>query len=285
MKRIKITKQKIIRYVVMLIALSVFSYSAYQLTLIYLDSKASKDVYSEISDMFMKQPESNGETQTNSEGEPVTLNNSSMGAVFVWDYDLMLSYNNEAKGYIRQKNGEYIDNPIMQHADNEYYLDHLPDNSYNKSGSIFIDYRIEEGLEAKNCIVYGHRMGSRTDFNIFGSLIWYISKSGYAKDNPDMDIYIGYDHYKYYVFAAYETSSLGSDTYQYQFSDDEAFLDYIAKCREKSTYDFPSAGEITAEDTIITLSTCTINDENKRSIVQLVRREKIDDSVKASDSE
>ncbi len=286
MKQKKITKQTIIRYVVMLMALGVFSYSAYQLTLIYIDSEASKDVYSEISNMFMKQPETVEENQTNSSGEPITLNNSSMGAVFAWDYDLMLSYNNEAKGYMRQNNGEYIDNPIMQHADNDYYLDHLPDNKYNQTGSIFIDYRMENGLEEKNCIIYGHCMGTRTNHNMFGSLVWYVSRAQYAKDNPDMDIYIGYDHYKYYVFAAYETPSIGSDTYQYQFSSDETFLEYVNKCIEKSKFKYPLAGEIKAEDKIITLSTCTANDDkSKRSIVQLVRREKIDDSAKTSEDD
>lgn len=274
--------QRIVRYVVMLIALCVFGYSAYELTIIYMDSKDSIDINKDISDMFMKEAtevatDENGEAQTDASGEKITISNATTGVQFVWDYDLLLSYNQEAKGYIRQGEGDYIDNPILQHSDNEYYLNHLPNNSYNSSGSIFIDYRISEGLQAKNCIVYGHRMGSRTNYNIFGSLIWYISRAGYAEQNPTMDIYIADEHYKYYVFACYETDSVGSDTYQYQFESDEAFLEYVSMCKAKSTHQFSQAGEIAADDKIITLSTCTIDDKNKRTIVQLVRREKIDD--------
>lgn len=271
-------KQAIVRYTVMIVALCVFGYAAYELTLIHLDSSQSMEINNDISNMFMvggSETQENGEPQTNEDGEKITMSNSSTGAKFVWDFDLLLSYNSEAKGYIRQGSGEYIDNPILQHSDNDYYLNHLPNNTYNSSGSIFVDYRIEEGLEAKNPIVYGHRMGQRTNFNIFGSLIWYISKNGYAKANPTMDIYIGEKHYKYYVFACYETPSTGSDTYQYSFSSDEEFLDYVARCLEKSTYKFTEAGEITAEDKIITLSTCTLNDANLRTIVQLVQREEI----------
>jgi len=40
-------KQKIIRYAVMIVALGVFIYSAYQLTLIYIESKESMEVYDE----------------------------------------------------------------------------------------------------------------------------------------------------------------------------------------------------------------------------------------------
>ncbi len=273
-------KQLIVRYVVMFAALCVFGYASYELTLIYLDSQDSKEINNEISNMFMVEETSedeSGESQTDGNGETITMSNSSTGAKFVWDFELLLSYNSEAKGYIRQEDGEYIDNPILQHSDNEYYLDHLPNNTYNSSGSIFVDYRIEEGLEAKNPIVYGHRMGGRTNYNIFGSLIWYISKDGYAEAHPDMDIYIGEKHYKYYVFACYETASEGSDTYQYSFASDESFMEYVNKCLEKSVHDFPKAGEITAEDKIITLSTCTIDDKSKRTIVQLVQREEIKD--------
>ncbi len=273
-------KQAIVRYVVMFAALCVFGYAAYELTLIYLDSEQSLDVNSEISDMFIQQYSENGETaepQTDAQGQVIAMENVSSGTKFVFDFDLLLSYNVEAKGYIRQGDGEYIDNPILQHWDNDYYLDHLPNNNYSSVGSIFVDYRIEEGLEAKNPIVYGHCMGTRVNNSMFGSLVWYISREGYAEANPTMDIYIGNKHYKYYVFACYETPSEGSDTYQYSFASDESFMEYVAKCLEKSVKDFPQAGEITATDKIITLSTCTVSDDTKRTIVQLVQREVIED--------
>ena len=46
-------KQKIIRYAVMIVALGVFIYSAYQLTLIYIESKESMEVYDEVKNMFI----------------------------------------------------------------------------------------------------------------------------------------------------------------------------------------------------------------------------------------
>lgn len=274
--------KNIIRYIVMAIELCVFGYAAYELTLIRLESVQAQDIKSEISNLFTQEPDNSGqgEGETNAEGQVISMNNAGNGVKFKYDYNLLLSYNKAALGYIRQEDGDYIDNPILIHSDNDYYLNHLPNHVKSSVGSIYVDYHIEEGLNAKNPIVYGHCMGTRVNNIMFGSLPWYITKNGYSKEHPTMDIYIADKHYKYYVFACYYTESEGSDTYQYQFADDESFLEYIAKCKQKSVKDFPEAGEIKAEDNIITLSTCTLNnDDSKRTIVQLVRREEVDDNA------
>lgn len=259
-------------------------YSSYRLTLIYIESKESMGVYDEVKNMFMTD-DGNGEVQTDEKG--MTIANSSSGGKFTWDYEKMLAYNQEALGYIRQDNGDYIDNPILQHSDNDYYLNHLADNQVSSVGSIFVDYRIEEGLEARNAIIYGHNMGRRVNNIMFGSLNWYHycdSDPEYYKNHPTFDVYVGYKHYKYYIFATYKTQASGSDTYTYSFESDEAFLSYIEQCKKKSKHTYELAGEITAQDKIITLSTCTASDE-ERMIVQAVRREQIDDVPNVPDEE
>lgn len=271
-------KRNIIRYIIMFVALFTFGYASYELTLIYIESKESMDLKKDVTDMFIQEVPEEVATEINGEGEAVTLNNSSGGTKFVWDFNKLLAYNSEAKGYIRQGDGEYIDNPILQHSDNDYYLKHLPNNSYSSVGSIFIDYRISEGLEAKNCIIYGHMMSSRVNSIMFGSLKWYFSDRYYGEENPTMDIYIGPDHYRYYVFAVYKTEAEGGVTYQYGFENDEQFMEYVNTALARSKYQFPQAGEILPTDKIVTLSTCTPEDDkSKRLIVQLVRREKVDD--------
>ena len=82
-------------------------------------------------------------------------------------------------------------------------------------------------------------------------------------------------HYKYYVFAAYKTEAEGGWTYTYSFEDDAAFVNYVNECKARSKYVFDQAGEITAEDKIITLSTCTGN-ESTRYVVQGKRVDTID---------
>ena len=260
----------------MIVALGVFMYSAYRLTLIYIESKESMEVFDEVKNMFISDEPVN-EEMTDEQG--VVISNNTGGSQFIWDYEKMISYNSDAVGYIRQDNGDYIDNPILQHSDNDYYLNHLPNNQVSSVGSIFVDYRITEGLEARNCIIYGHNMGKRVNNIMFGSLNWYYycdDDPEYYKNHPTLDVYVGYKHYKYYIFAAYKTEAEGGWTYTYSFENDETFQKYVNDCKERSIHNFTEAGEITAEDKIITLSTCCETDE-KRMIVQAVRREEIND--------
>ena len=234
------------------------------------------EVFDEVKNMFISDEPVN-EEMTDEQG--VVISNNTGGSQFIWDYEKMISYNSDAVGYIRQDNGDYIDNPILQHSDNDYYLNHLPNNQVSSVGSIFVDYRITEGLEARNCIIYGHNMGKRVNNIMFGSLNWYYycdDDPEYYKNHPTLDVYVGYKHYKYYIFAAYKTEAEGGWTYTYSFENDETFQKYVNDCKERSIHNFTEAGEITAEDKIITLSTCCETDE-KRMIVQAVRREEIND--------
>jgi sortase B len=107
---------------------------------------------------------------------------------------------------------------------------------------------------------------------MFGSLIKYSNKS-YFKEHATFDVYIGETGYRYYVFATYETDEIG-DTYSYNFETDEEFENYIKISIAKREYD-TGIDNLTKDDKIITLSTCTRGNDTKRYIVQMVRREKL----------
>ena len=277
-KKIKNLTYNLTRYAVMIFALFIFGYAAYELTVIYVESKEATENTSRTKEMFLVDFDSLGsdfEMPTNAEGETVELVNKGDGKLFVFDYEKMLEYNSDSKGYIRQDNGEYIDNPILQTKDNDYYLTHLADHKKSSVGAIFIDYRIADGLNAKNCIIYGHNMGSRVDHAMFGSLNWYYYKTGYYKEHTTFDIWIENTRYRYYVYAVFKTDAVGSDVFTYEFENDETFMAYVDKCKKQSKYYFKEAPEVTKDSSIITLVTCT-HEEEKRLIVQLVRGEEID---------
>lgn len=268
----------IARYAVMAIALCIFAYAAYELTLIYVESKEATVNAETTKEMFIVDADSledDYEAPTANNGEPIELVNQGDGKLFVFDFEKMLEYNSDSKGYIRQDNGEYIDNPILQSKDNDYYLTHLANHKKSSVGAIFIDYRITDGLNAKNCIIYGHNMGTRVDNIMFGSLNWYYNKTGYYKEHPTFDIWIENTRYRYYVYAIFKTDAVGSDTFTYEFESDEAFMAYVNNCKKQSKYQFKEAPEITKDSNIVTLVTCT-SAEEKRMIVQLVRGEELD---------
>lgn len=254
-----------IRRIIMLGALCIFTYSSYELTNIYLDYKDGDDAYENMEEMFEIPNIEAGEEETDIYGNKIV--NSKDQAVWQYDFEALQNMNTDAVGWIKQ--GNIISYPIVAGTDNSYYLTHNAAHAENKAGAIFVDYRIEGGMEADNCIIYGHNMLNNS---MFGSLIKYSQKS-YYKEHPSFDIYIGSTGYRYYVFATYETDEIG-DTYTYNFANDEEFQKYIDLSMSKREYE-TDIKTVTTEDKIITLSTCTRGNDTKRYIVQLVRGEKI----------
>ncbi len=268
----------IVRCAVMFIALCAFGYAAYELTLIYVESAEGEALKSDTADMFLvdvSDLRENYEGTTGEDSGSISFENEGDGQIFVYDHQTMLKYNSDAKGYIRQDNGEYIDNPILQTTDNEYYLTHLANHRKSAIGAIYIDSLVDEGLNAKNCIIHGHNIGDRAGRIMFGSLNWYYNKTGYYKEHPTFDIWIEDTHYRYYVFAIHKIDTSDNWVYRYRFDTDEQFMEYIQRCLKASKYKFTEAPEITEDSNIITLSTCT-HTETMRMIVQLVRGEELD---------
>lgn len=275
-KKRKLTWFLVFRAVAMLAALCCFTYATYELTLIYIEAQENKASNNAAIDVLTVNVEDDGKEYYNAKGEKIQFENSGTGVAFVWNLEKIKMYNPDAKGYIKQGEGKYIDNPVVQYSDNDYYLHHRSDNSPSGCGAIFIDYRIPEGLNAKNCILYAHNVKAWANFIMFGSLNFYYGDPEYGKENPTMDIYVDDHHYVYYVYSCFRTSAVNSPVYTYEFEDDDEFMEYVESCKSQSSYEFPDAPEVTPESNILTLSTCTL-DHEVRMIVQLVRGEEIFD--------
>ena len=256
-------RKKYLTSLIFIILIIIFLYSAYHLINIFIGYKEGDDAYDDINIVFQS-PDTHDENNIieNPKGEEKQPREE-----WTWNFPKMLEINKDTKGWIKQ--GNKLSYPVLQTKDNNYYLTHLPNGKGNKAGSLFIDYRISQGLEDRHSIIYGHNMKNKS---MFGSLIGYYKES-YYKNNKTFDIYIKEKHYIYEVFAAYETPEV-SDTYSYGFANDEVFNEYLIKSRKKSIYN-TEFRELTSVDKIITLSTCTEDDDTKRFVVQIVRKEEV----------
>mgnify|MGYP002562952260 CR=1 FL=1 len=78
------------------------------------------------------------------------------------DWKKLQAVNPETKGWLFSR-GTELSYPVVQGADNEYYLNHLFDGTENSSGCLFIDSGWEEGKH-RNCVIYGHHMKNGTMF-------------------------------------------------------------------------------------------------------------------------
>lgn len=166
------------------------------------------------------------------------------------DFSKLLEENNNTVGWIKV-NGTKIDYPVVQTTDNDYYLTHSFDNSYNKSGWIYLDYRNDLNNLTYNNIIYGH---GRKDYTMFGSLREVLKDDWYNdKKNHIVKLSTPKENTIWQVFSVY---SIPSETYYIKtyFKDKKTFKDFLDIITERSKFDFLT--EVNINDKILTLSTC-----------------------------
>ena len=280
------------------IALAVFLYCGYRLIIIFLEYKMGTDEYASLEQQYIADDWGTAEQQTESmsadaEGsgqagsikhaselyipdEPETeieketeLVEDEKGNVTVKyypvmrnpvDFEQLKEVNEDIIGWIRV-NALGISYPIVQGEDNDYYLHRTFEGVENFAGCIFMEYQNNPDMTDKNTIIYGHNMKNGS---MFGKLKNFRETETY-ESNPYFWVYTPDKVYRYDIFSCAEVDVFG-DTYQIRFSDDEAFMKFVDNAQARSVAD-GSWVEVTEEDTVMTLSTCTGNDAT-RFVVQ-----------------
>lgn len=172
------------------------------------------------------------------------------------DFKELKKINNNTKGWI-QVNGTTINYPFVQVDNNDYYLTHSFDKSYNEAGWVFLDYRNNINSLDKNTILYGH---GRLNKTMFGSLKNIIKSDWYKnKDNYVIKMSTENENTLWQVFSVYRIPTT-NDYLKIKFDDDKEYTEFLNKLKKRSTFDFKV--DLTKDDKIITLSTC-YNDSDK----------------------
>lgn len=148
-----------------------------------------------------------------------------------------------------------INYPVTQADDNEYYLRHLYDGTYNKTGCLFADYENQEDFSDRNTIIYGHNM---RDGSMFAALNEYDEQS-YFDGHPQMYLATPGGGYVVEIFTAFvaKPSESGSDTspWRLSFKDDGAYTTWLSEMAGRSVIETDVT--VTSSDKVLTLSTCT----------------------------
>ena len=158
-----------------------------------------------------------------------------------------------------------ISYPVLQGDDNDLYLNHTWNLKSNSVGAIFMDYRNSRDLSDFNTVIYGHNM---RDDSMFGELHLFRTPEFFAS-HPSVYLVDENGCHKYDIFAAYEVSLVTAEPYQMEFSGAEDQQAYIKKCLSLSGGDTEITP--TAEDKILTLSTCSTWGYKYRWVVQAVQ--------------
>lgn len=175
--------------------------------------------------------------------------------------------NSDTIGWIKV-NGTNINYPFVQTKDNEFYLTHSFDKSYNKAGWVFLDYRNNNNNLDKNTIIYAH---GRLNKTMFGSLKNVLSNKWLNnKDNFVVKLSTENQNTLWQVFSVYKIPTT-SDYLQIDFSDNQEFLSFSNKLIERSTFNFNTS--INENDKILTLSTCYNNSDKVVLHAKLIKIE------------
>lgn len=183
------------------------------------------------------------------------------------DFSDLKNVNSDTVGWIKV-NGTNINYPFVQTKDNVYYLTHAFNKSKNSAGWVFLDYRNKKDLSDKNNILYAH---GRIDKTMFGSLRNALTNGWLSnKDNYVFKLSTPYENTLWQVFSIYHIP-VTSDYLRIEFNGDEDFLNFANMLKERSAHNFETS--VSANDRIITLSTCY--DETERVVLhaKLIKRE------------
>ena len=157
--------------------------------------------------------------------------------------------------------GTQIDYPFLQGEDNDQYLRADINGDYLLAGSIFLDYRSAPDFSGFNTVMYGHNMKNSS---MFGSLPTFHRAEVFSTITEGM-VFLENTEYRLEIFACLLTNNYDSVLYnslQEFETDKQAFLDYVRHNADR----YREIG-VGIEDHILTLSTCSYEFDEARTVV------------------
>ena len=240
----------VVSTVVLLAAVCVFVFSAYQLVMMLVPYYVGGKEYDEIKELAII---------TDDKGEGFTV-----------DFDALLKENPDTVAWIRFEEPSIISYPVVKSKDNVEYLTKTFSANDNKLGAIFMDMRSNSSFSDRNTFIYGHHLNSGGE--MFSKLEEYAEES-FCKEYPYFYIYTPDGKTRtYQVFSAGVVKDT-ADNYNMTYATEEDYVKYLEVCQESSNYKVDV--ELNAQSKIVSLSTCTNVNDDERFLVQGVLVEEV----------
>ena len=243
-KKRKLTKfGRILSDIVIVVCLIIAGFSGWNLYKELHEYQESKETYEKLTpSVVIENPDTN-----------------EVDTAPLFDWEKLKQINGDFVGWIRLDDST-VDYPFVQGTDNEYYLRHLFDGTYNNSGCVFMDVNNNRDFSDKNTILYAHNMKNGT---MFASIEKYKDAS-YYDGHKVIHIYTEAATYDVYPVAGIVTD--GQDDYvRTSFNDDNDFMSYVNRFVSSST--FTSEQSIESTDRIVMLSTCNYDRSDGRYVL------------------
>ena len=235
--------KKFIRLLINIILISILIYSSYNIFIKLSEYKKADNVYENINE---------------SVNDTVSKKEDSNSNSVLSKYNKLIADNEDYRCWLKMDNTK-IDYPVVQSNDNSYYLDRDFNKNYLAAGSIFMDFRNDFDND-KSVVIYGHNMRNDT---MFGELDNF-KKESFFNENNKFKIEYKDKTYTYEVFSVY-IGDASENFVEVEFDSDEDYIDYLNRIKSKSL--FKSDIEVSNNDKIVTLYTCSYEFDGARTVV------------------
>lgn len=175
-------------------------------------------------------------------------------------FDKVLQMNRDTVGWLIVNNTN-INYPVVQTVDNDYYLKHSFDKTFNYAGWVFADFRDTFNPLSSNSVIYAH---GRKDGVMFGTLMKALEASWYTNEENQLIQFSTPDYDSMWQIFSIYTIEAESYYITTDFSSAEAFMNFSKIMKERSIYNFGI--DIKEDDKLLTLSTC-YDDKGMRTVI------------------
>ena len=187
----------------------------------------------------------------------------------------LLNINHDVKGWIKidHLNGENdtkINYVVVQssNGDPDFYLTRDWEGNKVKAGSLYLDYKSSVESNTQNLVIHGHNMTSTDD--MFHYLLKYNEKDFYDS-HPIIDFNTIFQTGQWKIFSVFITNGSSEkkpffNFTQSKFRNTSEFLNFVYQLKIRSILN-ADAIEINENDQLLTLSTCSYEVKDYRTVI------------------
>lgn len=188
----------------------------------------------------------------------------------VVDFATLKAQNPEIVGWV-QIPGTPVNYPVVQHADNDYYLNHSFLGRDDEFGAVFMDYRSRADLSNWNTVMYGHhlkngemfaKVADYSDQAEFDAIpgVYFVTEDGTVHDLVPI--------------GAMVVDGAETDVLAFDFASQGDFLTYVQGLLDRCSAR-RSDVDLSGVRHLYMLSTCSYERDNDRTILLAVDRTQI----------
>lgn len=260
--------KKRITVILLLVFAGIFAVSLWKILKINGEYQAGNDSYVQLEQYIsLPEPEKTRQSgqqkgqENESDVQDVEIETRNRPVV---DFEALVEINPDVVAWIYIE-GTSVSYPVVQGADNDYYLYHTFDGTRNGAGCIFLDVNAPRDFSAQNSVLHGHHMKNGS---MFAGITAYEDQVFYDA-HPTALLLTPEKTYEISLFSGYVVDT--QDNAWDPWFTDEAYQQWLDKITARSC--FTSSVTPTTEQRVLTLSTCSYEFNDARFVLHGVIRD------------